>query len=181
MNDLPYLRGYSETLRAQARQLLDEGKLADWLQGRYPNRHSVRNDKALYDYVMELKNTAMRAAPAIHKVCYDSRLQVLHRALGVHQASSRVQGAKLRAHKEIRVAALFKDTPPEFLKMIVVHELAHLKEMQHNKAFYQLCLHMEPDYHRYELDLRLYLTLHAAQVEEAGAESDTDVAGGLTS
>ena len=40
---------------------------------------------------------------------------------------------------------------------------------------------MEPDYHRYELDLRLYLTLHAAQVEEAGAESDTDVAGGLTS
>ncbi|MDD4978749.1 MAG: M48 family metallopeptidase [Gallionella sp.] len=173
MNDLPYLRGYSETLRAQARQLLDEGKLADWLQGRYPNQHSVRNDKALYDYVMELKNTAMRAAPAIHKVCYDSRLQVLHRALGVHQASSRVQGAKLRAHKEIRVAALFKDTPPEFLKMIVVHELAHLKEMQHNKAFYQLCLHMEPDYHRYELDLRLYLTMRATQGDEAAAEVDS--------
>lgn len=173
MNDLPYLRGYPETLRAQARQLLDEGRLADWLQARYPDRHQVRNDKALYDYVLELKNTAMRAAPALHKVCYDSRLQVLHRALGVHQASSRVQGTKLRAHKEIRISALFKDTPPEFLKMIVVHELAHLKEMQHNKAFYQLCLHMEPDYHRYELDLRLYLTLRAAQGAEVAVEDDS--------
>ncbi|HYG06232.1 MAG TPA: YgjP-like metallopeptidase domain-containing protein, partial [Stenotrophomonas sp.] len=39
-----------------------------------------------------------------------------------------------------------------------VHELAHLKESDHNKAFYQLCLHMEPDYHQLEFDLRLYLT-----------------------
>ncbi|WP_410733789.1 YgjP-like metallopeptidase domain-containing protein [Citrobacter portucalensis] len=25
--------------------------------------------------------------------------------------------------------------------MIVVHELAHLKEKEHDKAFYQLCCH----------------------------------------
>ena len=42
--------------------------------------------------------------------------------------------------------------------MIAVHELAHLKEREHNKAFYQLCLHMEPNYHQLEFDLRLYLT-----------------------
>ena len=42
--------------------------------------------------------------------------------------------------------------------MIVVHELAHLKEREHDKAFYQLCQHMEPDYHQLEFDLRLYLT-----------------------
>lgn len=158
MNDLPYLHGYAESLRAQARELLAQGKLADFLQARYPATHTVRNDKALYEYVTALKHDAMRAAAAIHKVSYDSRLQVLHRALGIHRASTRVQGSKLRAHNEIRIAALFKDTPPEFLRMIVVHELAHLKEMEHNKAFYQLCLHMEPNYHQYELDLRLYLT-----------------------
>jgi predicted metal-dependent hydrolase len=45
-----------------------------------------------------------------------------------------------------------------FLRMIVVHELAHLKEYAHNKAFYQLCTHMEPDYHQLEFDTRLYLT-----------------------
>jgi len=42
--------------------------------------------------------------------------------------------------------------------MIVVHELAHLKEKDHNKAFYKLCEHMEPSYHQFELDMRLYLT-----------------------
>ena len=42
--------------------------------------------------------------------------------------------------------------------MIVVHELAHLKEADHNKAFYQLCQHMLPDYHQREFDLRMYLT-----------------------
>ena len=39
-----------------------------------------------------------------------------------------------------------------------MHELAHLKEKAHDKAFYQLCTHMEPQYHQYEFDLRLWLT-----------------------
>ena len=42
--------------------------------------------------------------------------------------------------------------------MIVVHELAHLKEKEHNKAFYQLCQYMLPDYHQLEFEMRLYLT-----------------------
>jgi len=41
--------------------------------------------------------------------------------------------------------------------MIAVHELAHLKEREHNKAFYRLCLHRLKDYHQLELDMRLYL------------------------
>jgi predicted metal-dependent hydrolase len=48
--------------------------------------------------------------------------------------------------------------PEAFLKMIVVHELAHLKEKEHNKAFYQLCEHMLPEYHQLEFDTRVYLT-----------------------
>ena len=32
-------------------------------------------------------------------------------------------------------------------------------EKEHHKAFYQLCQHMESDYHQLELDLRLFLTL----------------------
>ncbi|NTV12271.1 MAG: M48 family metallopeptidase, partial [Zoogloea sp.] len=45
-----------------------------------------------------------------------------------------------------------------FLRMIVVHELAHIKEREHDKAFYQLCRHMEPDYHQLEFDLRADLS-----------------------
>ncbi len=56
------------------------------------------------------------------------------------------------------MAALFKAAAPEFLQMIVVHELAHLKQAEHNKPFYQLCQYMLPDYHQREFDLRTYLT-----------------------
>jgi predicted metal-dependent hydrolase len=107
---------------------------------------------------MDFKARFMRNAEQINKVTYDSKLKVIQHALGTHTAVSRVQGGKLKAKREIRVASLFRETPPEFLRMIVVHELAHLKEKDHGKAFYQLCTHMEPNYHQYEFDLRLFLT-----------------------
>ena len=47
--------------------------------------------------------------------------------------------------------------PYQFLTTLT-HEIAHLKEKNHSKAFYQLCCYMEPDYHQYELDTRIYLT-----------------------
>ena len=66
---------------------------------------------------------------------------------------------------EIRISTVFKKAPQEFLSMITVHELAHLKEKDHGKAFYQLCQHMLPDYYQLEFDMRLYLI----QLELAGA------------
>lgn len=89
---------------------------------------------------------------------YDAKLHVLNNVLGSHTRVSRVQGGQLKAKREIRIATLFKDAPANFLRMIVVHELAHLKERAHDKAFYALCQHMEPDYHQLEFDLRLWLT-----------------------
>jgi predicted metal-dependent hydrolase len=83
----------------------------------------------------------------------------INNALGTHTQISRVQGGKLKSKNEIRVASILKQLPLPLLQMIVVHELAHLREKDHNKAFYKLCLHMEPGYHQLELDLRLYLTL----------------------
>jgi predicted metal-dependent hydrolase len=139
-------------------QMVAEDRLGDYLAKRYPNRHQVQSDKALYGYTLELKQEYLRSAPSIDKVLYDNRLDLTHRALGLHTAISRVQGGKLKAKKEIRVAALFREAAPEFLNMILVHELAHLKEAEHNKAFYKLCQYMLPDYHQLEFDLRLYLT-----------------------
>ncbi|MBC7702213.1 M48 family metallopeptidase [Aquabacterium sp.] len=158
MSGLKYLSGYPEHVLVQVQKVIDQGKLGEVLQRKYGDKHEVRTDKALYDYVLELKSRHMRNADAIHKVVFDGKLQVIQHALGTHTAISRVQGGKLKAKREIRVASLFKEAPPEFLKMIVVHELAHLKEKAHDKAFYQLCVHLEPDYHQHEFDLRLYLT-----------------------
>ncbi len=154
---LRYLGGYPPQLLAQVQQLVDAGKLGEVLLQRYPERHAVKSDAALYDYVMDLKARYMRNAEQINKVHYDSKLKVLSQALGTHTAVSRVQGGKLKAKREIRVASLFREAPADFLHMIVVHELAHLKEKAHDKAFYQLCVHMAPHYHQHEFDLRLYL------------------------
>jgi len=153
-----YLTGYPETLVAQARQLIEKDLLADMLLQKYPHAHAVRTDKALYNYVVEIKDNYLRNAGQLSKVVFDNKLHIIQQALGTHTRMSTQQGAKLKARREIRVAALFKAMPVEFLRMIVVHELAHLKEMEHNKAFYQLCRHMEPDYHQLEFDLRVYLT-----------------------
>ena len=158
--DLPYLRAYPEPLQDQVRALLQGGSnnLTPMLLRKYPQAHSVRTDKALYQYTTELKNRHLRNADAVNKVLFDSKIHVVRNALGLHTSISRVQGGKLAAKHEIRVAAMFKQVPDEFLRMIVVHELAHLRERDHNKAFYQLCAHMEPHYHQYEFDVRLYLT-----------------------
>ena len=158
MVPLKYLQAYPEAMQQQVRQLIAQDRLSEHLVARYPDRHAVQSDKALYAYTSALKQQYLKNAPAIDKVLYDSKLDVVQRALGLHTAISRVQGSKLKAKKEIRVASLFKAAAPEFLQMIVVHELAHLKELDHNKAFYQLCTYMLPDYHQREFDLRVYLT-----------------------
>jgi predicted metal-dependent hydrolase len=153
-----YLAGYPAGLAEQVQQLILDGKITERLLNKYPVAHGVRSDRALYDYVYELKDEFMRNSGALSRVAYDSTLQVMKNALGLHTSVSRVQGSNLKNRREIRVATVFRDMPTEFLRMIVVHELAHLKELEHNKAFYQLCLHMEPEYHQFEFDLRVYLT-----------------------
>jgi len=158
MSTLKYLNGYPSEVKSQIQTLIDKDTLAEFLLKKYPITHEVRSDKALYAYVMGLKNQFIRKSDPLSKVVYDDKLDVLHQALGLHSFVSRVQGGKLKAKNEIRIGSVFKKVPIEFLKMITVHELAHIKEKQHNKAFYKLCQHMEPDYHQLEFDMRLYLT-----------------------
>ena len=155
---MKYLSAYPDSLQLQVQQLQAQNKLGDMLLKKYPHAHTVRTDKALYDYVMALKNEFLRSSEPLSKVAFDNRLQVITHALGTHTQISRVQGNKLKAKREIRVSSLFKEVPDEFLRMITVHELAHIKEKDHDKNFYKLCTYMEPQYHQYEFDLRVYLT-----------------------
>jgi predicted metal-dependent hydrolase len=163
-----YLAAYPPELRTQVRALIAEGRLASSLERRYPERHAIASDGALYDYVSALKSRHMRSAGPLAKVLYDSRLHLTHQALGTHTAVSRLQGGNLKAKREIRIASLFREAPAAFLRMIVVHELAPLKERGHDKAFYALCTHMEPQYHQLEFDVRLWLTAVDTGVPRAG-------------
>lgn len=158
MQPLKYLAGYPEHLQAQVRTLMEQDRLGTILREKYGNAHAVRSDRQLYDYTLAMKERYLRKAAPLDKVIYDNKLHVVKHALGTHTTVSRVQGSRLKASREIRIATVFRDAPADFLKMIVVHELAHLKENEHNKPFYQLCMHMTPDYHQLEFDMRLYLT-----------------------
>jgi len=158
---LKYLSGYSPSLQQQVQQLVERDQLSTWLGQRYPaqDQHPIQTDAALYDYTQRLKQRHMRSSDPVSKVFFDTRMHVIDNALGQHQFVSRVQGGKLKRKNEIKVSALLKTLPEPLLRMVVVHELAHLREKEHNKAFYKLCQHMEVDYHQLELDLRLFLTL----------------------
>lgn len=170
MLPLKYLTGYSPDIQQQVQQLLETGKLGDLLLRRHPQLHSIRNDKALYDFTQGIKNQYLRQSTPLAKVIFDDKISMSHHALGLHSYVSRVQGNKIKAKNEIRISSRLKRVPEALLRMVVVHELAHLKEKEHNKAFYQLCTHMEPDYHQFEFELRLLLTCIDANISPYSAQ-----------
>jgi len=166
MSAIPtYVPAYQEHLQTQVQHLVDQDQLGQFLLNRYPQPHNVKNDGALRDYTMDIKQQYLKKSDPLSKVVFDNKIHVVNNALGLHTYSSRVQGGKLKSKNEIRISAMFKQAPENLLNMIVVHELAHLKEKDHNKSFYQLCRHMQPDYHQLEFDTRLYLI----QLETYGA------------
>ena len=155
---LKYLSHYSPEIQRQVQSMLDKQTLSDFLLSKYPTKHIHSNDKLLRDYVLQIKNEYLKKSSPLSQIKYDDKIHVINNALGMHSYISRVQGGKLKSKHEVRIASMFKTTPEAFLKMIVVHELAHSKEKDHNKAFYKLCQYMQPDYHQVEFELRVYLT-----------------------
>lgn len=156
---LNYFKGYPEDLQLQVEQLINSGNLKKYLLNKYPDPHDIRSDKQLYNYANDLKKKYMRNTPALSKVLYAKQKNLVLNALGTHTFVSRNHGGKLKSKHEIRISSTLILAPTEMLEMLVVHELAHFKEKDHNKAFYNLCVHMLSDYCQIELDLRLFLVL----------------------
>ncbi|PNI02604.1 metal-dependent hydrolase [Vibrio diazotrophicus] len=154
---LRYIQGYPAHIVESVQKLVDNDKLIPWFEQRYPERHSIQSEKALFEYTMAIKNQYMKKTAPLSKVVYDSKIHLINNALGLHTYVSKVHGNKIKSKSEIRIASMFKNAPEPLLRMLVVHELAHLREKDHNKSFYQLCCHMEPNYHQYELDARIYM------------------------
>ena len=154
---LDYIAGYAPELQQQVRQLLEQGRLGDYLHGKYPGKPRVVNDGALRDYVLGLKQRFLKQSEPVSKILFDNHMHIFDNALGLHTFVSRVQGSRLKRKNESRISALFKEAPEPLLRAIVVHELAHLREKDHGKAFYHLCEHMLPDYHQLEFDARVFL------------------------
>ena len=155
---LKYLSHYSAETQQQVIQLINDGNLKTYLLTQFPEPHEITSDKALREYSLAIKQQYLKKSAPLSQVKYDDKIHIINNALGLHTYVSRVQGSKLKSKNEIRIGSMFKRAPLSLLNMIVVHELAHLKEKNHNKAFYQLCQHMLPNYHQLELMTRIYLT-----------------------
>ncbi|MFZ2159356.1 MAG: hypothetical protein WAV72_24990, partial [Bradyrhizobium sp.] len=60
---LPYLQGYPPELLVQVQDLIKAGRLAEMLARRHPEAHDMRTERALYNYVNDLKSSRMKSAP----------------------------------------------------------------------------------------------------------------------
>ncbi len=138
-------------------KLFKDDSVVTYFKQKYHKKHEIQSDKQLYKYVYELKNKYLKKSNPINKILYDKSILFKSQALGTHTYKYINHGKKTLKKNEIRVAISFKNFPIEFLKHIVIHELAHLKEKEHNKAFYRLCYFMQEKYGEIEIDLRLYL------------------------
>ena len=106
-------------LQEQARDLLEQGQLANVLLRGIPapqraqRQGPVRLRARAEDSLLAQRWYGQQGA-------FDNKIHVVRNALGLHTAVSRVQGSRLAAKHEIRIASMFKRSSDEFLRMIVV-------------------------------------------------------------
>lgn len=60
----------------------------------------------------------------------------------------RTRWGSCSAKKNLNFNCLLMLTTPEVIDSVVVHEVCHLREMNHSQRFYALVLQIYPDYHR---------------------------------
>ncbi|WP_440053474.1 M48 metallopeptidase family protein [Pseudoalteromonas sp. T1lg65] len=155
----PYFSQYSAQVQQQVEQLIKAKKLAEYFFKKYPKPHLIRNEKQLYQYVETLRQRYLKNAAKVTLAKYEKRKNLVLNALGTHTFKTTKHGKKLKTSHQIHISDELKTAPEAMLHVLVVHELAHFKEKDHNKAFYQLCTHMEPHYHQLELELRLFMVM----------------------
>jgi predicted metal-dependent hydrolase len=87
------------------------------------------------------------------------RLEELSRRTGLRHKRVMVKNQKTRwagcsRHKTIALNAKLLFLPPKLVDYVMIHELCHVSEMNHSKAFWHLVRHHCPDYQRHDASLR---------------------------
>lgn len=155
--DLAFLDEYPDKVQNKIRTIIEEDKLEAYLEDLYPEKHKINTDKALFEYVQDLRKKYMKKAAPAHKVVFEDKNETIFNALGdnINDLILFDNGHKIK--NVIRIAEFYQNAPVELFHMVVVHELAHIKEREHDNNFFRLCKHMDGDYDQHEFDLRLYL------------------------
>ena len=96
----------------------------------------------------ELEDLARQACVLIPQraAWYAARLGVTYHRITIRNQKTR--WGSCSAQGNLNFNCLLMLTPPEVIDSVVVHELCHLKEMNHSKRFWQEVYRVFPDYPR---------------------------------
>ena len=150
-----YFQGYPPHIIEQVLQLFNGDRAAKYLKGKYPDAHSITSDKALYSYATELKKRYLKNALPFGRAAFKKQGDMVTNALGTH--TFRMQG-KTRKH-DLAINSDLLRAPEPFSKHSSYMNSLILRKKTTTKPSYQLCCHMEPQYHQLELDLRIFSVL----------------------
>ena len=56
---LRYIQGYPEHIVTPVTQMVESGRLQNWFKQRYPDNHTIKSEKALFEYTIAIKNRYM--------------------------------------------------------------------------------------------------------------------------
>ena len=123
-------------------------KHRDWieshLQKMQERQEALANvDKLSMDEINALADKALKVIPERVKY-YAEKLGVTYGRITIRNQRSRWGSCSQR--RNLNFNCLLMLTPPEVLDSVVVHELAHIKEMNHSEKFYAEVLRVFPDY-----------------------------------
>lgn len=98
---------------------------------------------------------------------FQQRVTVYSRQLGVEVSRLYLSNARTRwgsctSRGDIRLNWRLIKAPPPVIDYVVAHELAHLIELNHSPAFWQIVSQLCPDH----LELRAYLKTHTAHYHQ---------------
>lgn len=102
MQELKYLAGYSESLLNKVKNLIHEDKLGEYIKNKYPEAHTIRTDRALYDFTMNIKNRFLQKSQPLGRVIYDSKINAVDHVLGMHYYISKVRDQKLNQSMKLK-------------------------------------------------------------------------------
>ena len=108
-----------------------------------------------HDRGAALKSEAKRVIPA-RAACYARLMGVEYARISIR--AQRTKWGSCSTKRGLNFNCLLLLAPTEVMDYVIVHELCHLKQMNHSKAFYALVERYFPEYKK-----------HAAWLKENGA------------
>lgn len=128
----------------------------EWVLGCLERTKEYRKEKPLSADLSEAKrNVYIRKA----KETITKRASYFARLMGVSYRNITIREQKTRwgscsSEKNLNFNWKLILAPPEVLDYVVIHELCHLKEMNHSKAFWDEVEKVMPEYETYKLWLK---------------------------